>query len=233
LGHHFAEARASFADGVAQLENLPEEEFRRINDDGIYRARGALLLFLGDEQAADALERAAEIDPSDGNNFWMLGRLHLGQGKFDDALDDVQQALSLRKIDDPRYSRIAALAYLRGGEVAPALSHANTAIDLAAAEDIADRSAHHSLGALVHTAFARVTKALAHAELDQTHEATAELDLALRNWPPFGEDGVFVESEKQLLWFDTEEDLEVLVSEAWRRLGLEPKRRMPGEHDEE
>ena len=54
----------------------------------------------------------------------------------------------------------------------------------------------------------------------EAQEAEAELEEAQKRWPDFPEDGVFVESEKELLWFDRESELEKLFLEAQERLGL-------------
>ena len=95
-------------------------------------------------EAAEALERAVAIAPSEGNSLADLGSVYLRQGRVDDAQNVLQRALALDPTL-PLANNTMGLAALRKGVVGVAETHFREAIRLQ--PDLAE--AHNNLGNLL------------------------------------------------------------------------------------
>ena len=94
--------------------------------------------------AAQALERAVALRPSDGNAFADLGSVYLRQGRVDDAEKTLQRALALDP-SMPQAHNMLGLAALRKGTAEIAEMHLREAIRLQ--PDLEE--AHYNLGNLL------------------------------------------------------------------------------------
>lgn len=95
-------------------------------------------------EAAQALERAVALRPSDGNAFADLGSVYLRQGRVDEAQKILERALALDPTM-PRANNMMGLVALRKGATESAEAHLREAIRLQ--PDL--QEAHNNLGNLL------------------------------------------------------------------------------------
>ncbi|MEE9297116.1 MAG: protein kinase [Phycisphaerae bacterium] len=171
-------------------------------DDGIWRTLGTLQLYLGQAEALESLQKAIEISHRDTRTTLLLARLHLTLPEHQDILEalvEAKMADAFTSLDDPRYKRILAQAYLRNGKY-----------------DDAARSAQAAIQGGDSKAVCHLVSAIAKAELGDPAAAEEALASAKENWPEQFKNGddVIVMAEKGLLWFDTAAELDKLRAEA-------------------
>ncbi|MCH8053050.1 MAG: hypothetical protein IH895_03240 [Planctomycetes bacterium] len=176
------------------------------HDDEAWRALGTLQLYLGKEEALASLLRAKEIQKRDTRNGLLLARLYLSLPDHKDtakALDEAKLAATFTGLEDPRFDRILAQAYLRNGEFEDAARHAAAAL-----KDGDNQTICHLI------------RAVAQAKAGDLTAAGDGLDEAIERWPPEFKNGeeVLVTAEKGLLWFDTRAEFQALRGEAERLL---------------
>ena len=199
LQGRFNEALESALEGTRKNQAAGEETK---HDDEAWRALGTLQLYLGQEEALTSLLRAKEIQKRDTRNGLLLARLYLSLPDHEDAakaLDEAKLAETFTGLEDPRFDRILAQAYLRNGEFEDAARHAAAAL-----KDGDNQTICHLIGAV------------AQAKAGDVTAAREELDAAIENWPPEFKNGeeVLVTAEKGLLWFDTRAEFEALRGQA-------------------
>ena len=199
LQGRFDKALESALEGTRKNQAAGEETK---HDDEAWRALGTVQLFLGQEEALASLLRAKEIQKRDTRNWLLLARLYLSLPDHEDAakaLDEAKLAATFTGLEDPRFDRILAQAYLRNGEFEDAARHAAAAL-----KDGDNQTICHLIGAV------------AQAKAGELTVAREELDAAIENWPPEFKNGeeVLVTAEKGLLWFDTRAEFEALRGQA-------------------
>ena len=199
LQGRFDKALESALEGTRKNQAAGEETK---HDDEAWRALGTLQLYLGQEEALTSLLRAKEIQKRDTRNGLLLARLYLSLPDHEDAakaLDEAKLAKTFTGLEDPRFDRILAQAYLRNGEFEDAARHAAAAL-----KDGDNQTICHLIGAV------------AQAKAGELTVAREELDAAIENWPPEFKNGeeVLVTAEKGLLWFDTRAEFEALRGQA-------------------
>ncbi len=199
LQGRFDEALKSALEGTRKNEAADEETK---HDDEAWRALGTLQLHLGQEEALASLLRAKEIQKRDTRNGLLLARLYLSLPDHEDAakaLDEAKLAETFTGLEDPRFDRILAQAYLQNGEFEDAARHAAAAL-----KDGDNQTICHLIAAV------------AQGKAGDLTAAREELDAAIENWPPEFKNGeeVLVTAEKGLLWFDTRAEFQALRGEA-------------------
>lgn len=175
-------------------------------DDEAWRALGTLQLMLRQAEAVDSLNRAKQIDKRDTRTGLLLARLYLSLPDHEDApaaLDEAKLAATFTGLDDPRFDRILAQAYLANNAYDDAARHAAAAL-----KDGDNETICHLIAAV------------AQGKAGDLTAAREELDAAIENWPPEFKNGeeVLVTAEKGLLWFDTRAEFQALRGEAERLL---------------
>jgi len=203
LQGRFDEALESALEGTRK--NLAAGEKTK-HDDEAWRALGTVQLYLGQEEALASLLRAKEIQKRDTRNGLLLARLYLSLPDHEDvtkALDEAKLAETFTGLEDPRFDRILAQAYLRNGEFDDAARHAAAAL-----KDGDNQTICHLI------------RAVAQARAGELTAAREELDTAIERWPAEFQNGeeVLVTAEKGLLWFDTRAEFQALRVEAERLL---------------
>ena len=203
LQGRFDEALESALEGTRK--NLAAGEKTK-HDDEAWRALGTVQLYLGQEEALASLLRAKEIQKRDTRNGLLLARLYLSLPDHEDvtkALDEAKLAETFTGLEDPRFDRILAQAYLRNGEFDDAARHAAAAL-----KDGDNQTICHLI------------RAVAQARAGELTAAREELDTAVERWPAEFQNGeeVLVTAEKGLLWFDTRAEFQALRVEAERLL---------------
>ncbi len=199
LQGRFDEALASALEGTRKNQEAGEETK---HDDEAWRALGTLQLYHGQEEALASLLRAKEIQKRDTRNWLLLARLYLSLPDHEDAvkaLGEAKLAETFTGLEDPRFDRILAQAYLQNGEFEDAARHAAAAL-----KDGDNQTICHLI------------RAVAQGKAGDLTAAREELDAAIENWPPEFKNGeeVLVTAEKGLLWFDTRTEFQALRGEA-------------------
>jgi serine/threonine protein kinase len=168
--------------------------------DEAWRMRGTLLLSLSKDGALASLEKAIE-DKVDFRNKLVLARLYLTLDDHVDpekALDLAEVAEEHTRLEDPRFARILAQAYLRNGRYEEAERYAERACSDG---DIA--------------AYCQMIKAIAQANSGDAESAKKAVAAANDQWPEFStSDGFLVFVKRDFLWIDKLEELEALKKEA-------------------
>ena len=203
LQGRFDAALESALEGTRKNQAAGEETK---HDDEAWRALGTLQLYLGQEEALASLLKAKEIQKRDTRNGLLLARIYLSLPGHEDAvkvLDEAKLAATFTGLDDPRFDRILAQAYL--------------------ANDVFDDAARHAAAALKdgdNRTICHLIRAVAQGKAGDLTAAREELDAAIENWPPEFKNGeeVLVTAEKGLLWFDTRAEFLALRGQAERLL---------------
>jgi tetratricopeptide (TPR) repeat protein len=203
LQGRFDEALESALTGMRKNQEAGEETK---HDDEGWRALGTLQLHLGQEAALASLLRAKEIQKRDTRNGLLLARLYLSLAGHEDvarALDEAKLAATFTGLEDPRFDRVLAQAYLANDAFKDAARHAAAAL-----KEGDNKSICHLI------------MAVAEAKSGDPAAARNELDQAIENWPSEFKEGeeVIVTAEKGLLWFDSRAEFEDLRGQAERLL---------------
>ncbi len=197
----FKKVQGDYAQAIQYLEQAIQLEpgYWRL-----FQMLGSIYLYTGKWQlASEQFEKVIQLIPNDSHGYTNLGTAYFFQGEFDKAAKVYEQSLNYQR-DDVALSNIATMWFYHG-DYAKASNYYLQAIQLAPKHyiywlNLADAEAQGEQGtsqALVHyqhaldlaletisinknDADARIAAAWSHAQLNQTMQALAQLNEAIR-----------------------------------------------------